>query len=83
MPSLVLSKSAEKEFAQLTNKEKKKIFRKFKALQKNPFLGKLLGGKLKGLWSCRAWPYRIIYEFRSSNKLIIVHKVTHRQKAYK
>lgn len=82
MPKVILSKNAEKEFAQLPKKDQKKIFRKLNALQTNPFLGKILGGELKGFWSCRAWPYRIIYQF-SRTKIIIVHKISHRQKAYK
>lgn len=83
MPTVILSKNAEKDFSLLPKNEQKKIFKKLKGLKRDPFLGKMLTGQLKGLWSCRAWPYRIIYEFQQSKKLIVIHKILHRQEAYK
>lgn len=82
MPTLILSKNAEKEFARLPKIEKKKILKKILILQDNPFAGKLLAGELQGLFSLHAWPYRIIYELKKPDKLII-HHILHRQKAYK
>jgi len=82
MPIVILSKNAEKEFAHLSNKDKKKIVKKLNTLQNESLAGKLLAGKLRGLFSLRAWPYRIIYELRKPNK-VIVHHLLHRQKAYK
>jgi len=83
MFTAILSRSAEREFARLPKKEKRKIVRKLKVLQKEPHLGKKLSGQLKGFWSYRAWPYRIIYELYQGKKLVIIHKIAHRQKAYK
>lgn len=81
MPPVLLSQKAEKDFARLPQKEKRKIVKKLELLQSEPLSGKLLGGKLKGLWSLRAWPYRIIYEFH--HQKIIILRILHRQKAYK
>lgn len=82
MASLVLSKSAEKDFARLPKPEIKKILRKLKALREDPFLGKQLGGEIKGLRSLRSWPYRIIYGLNKSGQ-ILVFQIIHRQGAYK
>lgn len=82
MTDLILSKVAEKEFSKLTKKDQKKIFKKFLLLQHQPLSGKKLLGKLKGLYSLKAWPYRIVYKVSGKNK-VIVHHILHRQKAYK
>lgn len=78
MTKLVLSKTSEKEFAKLPKVEKKKVFKKLKAIQSSPLIGKPLTGELKSYYSIKAWPYRIIYEFINEDKIIIVHKIQHR-----
>lgn len=82
MPIVILSKTAEKEFTRLPKAEKKKIIKKILILKEEPFAGKILAGELQGLFSLRVWPYRIIYEFKKPNK-IIIHHILHRQKVYK
>ncbi len=82
MTTVILSRSAEKELLRLPIKDKKKIVKKIHSLRDEPLAGKLLIGKLKGLFSLRAWPYRIIYELKKPNK-IIIHHILHRQKVYK
>jgi mRNA-degrading endonuclease RelE of RelBE toxin-antitoxin system len=79
--NLILLKEAESDFKHLPKTEKKKIFKKLKFLENKPFSGKCLAGKLKGLRSLRAWPYRILYEI--SQSAILVHRILHRQGAYK
>ena len=81
MAHLILSKTAEKEFSRLPVKDKKKIVKKLRSLKTDPLSGKKLSGKLKDFLSLKAWPYRIIYE-KKANK-IIIHHLSHRQKAYK
>ena len=83
MPIPTLSKKAEKEFIKLGKAEREKVHRKLKALETNPFAGKPLTGELKNLFSLKAWPYRIIYEFNKSANYIKVHKIEHRQGVYK
>lgn len=82
MPTVILSKNAEREFARLPKNDKQKIIRKLDLLQNEPSSGKPLAGQLRGLFSLRAWPYRIIYEPQKPKK-VIVHHILHRQKAYK
>jgi mRNA-degrading endonuclease RelE of RelBE toxin-antitoxin system len=83
MPELILSKTAENDFCHLPKTEQKKVDTKLNILRKNPFSGKPLSGELSGMQSLRAWPYRILYEFRKSEKLIIVLRILHSQGAYK
>ncbi|MBL7078062.1 type II toxin-antitoxin system RelE/ParE family toxin [Candidatus Shapirobacteria bacterium] len=79
---LSLTRKARKEFSRLSLKERKKIIKKLEALQADPYLGKTLRGKLKGLCSLKAWPYRIIYEVTSLKQLTVL-QIIHRQKAYR
>lgn len=81
MPTVILSKNAEREFARLPKNDKQKIIRKLDLLQNEPFSGKPLAGQLRSLFSLRAWPYRVIYEQKP--KRVIVHHIPHRQKACK
>ena len=83
MPIISLSKNSEKEFSRLPKPEQKKVLKKLKALRNAPFVGKPLTGELTNFFSIKAWPYRIIYEFDRSSKNIRVHKIQHRQGAYK
>ena len=83
MPKVILSKNAAKELSRLPQKDQKKIIKKLKALKNDPLLGKKLTGKLKGLWSCRAWPYRIVYQARSKKKSVSILQISHRQSVYK
>jgi mRNA interferase RelE/StbE len=48
----------------------------------DPFSGKKLEGELKNCYSSRAWPYRIIYEIRKKELVIVVIKIGHRQGVY-
>ncbi|MFC1727765.1 type II toxin-antitoxin system RelE/ParE family toxin [Patescibacteria group bacterium] len=82
MARLILSKTAEKNFSKLSVKDRKKVTKKLRFLESDPMSGKKLLGELKGFFSLRAWPYRIIYELKGPKK-IIVHHISHRQQAYK
>lgn len=78
---MILSKEAEKDLDSLPPPEKKKVIKKLLFLENNPLSGKLLTGKLEDIRSLKAWPYRILYEFKDLK--VIVHRITHRQGAYK
>lgn len=70
-----------KQLKKLPPVEKKKVIRKLELLSKDPQTGKVLKGELEGLYSLRAWPYRIIYEIKHDS--IIVYSVAHRRSVYK
>lgn len=80
---LIYSKDAIKSLKRLPVNKQKKIVLKLEFLVNNPRAGKALSGNLKGLYSLRVWPYRVIYELNNKNKLIMIHKIEHRQGVYK
>jgi len=75
MPTVILSKNSEKDFEGLQKSDKKKVFKKLKSLITSPYFGKPLTGKLKGSFSIKAWPYRIIYEFNQKKSEIKIKKI--------
>lgn len=80
---VALSENAQKQYIKLPIFIKTRIDKKINSLGQNPYLGKKLSGEFKNFWSIRAWPYRIIYEINEAEKRIEVHKIAHRQGAYK
>lgn len=80
---LFLTKQAQKEYFKLTQSDQKKVVRKINELEKDPFVGKKLGGELDKLRSLRSWPYRIIYYIKQNKKEVWVEHIIHRQGAYK
>lgn len=80
---IIFSEDAIKQLGHLPKPAQTKIYKKINSLQSNPFSGKKLSGELKDYWTIRAWPYRIIYEINQKEKRIDVHKISHRQGAYK
>ncbi len=80
---VALSKDAQKQFKHLQKFQKIKIHKKLTELERNPYIGKRLEGELKGVYSLRAWPYRILYDVNQNKQIIEVHKIAHRQGVYK
>lgn len=80
---VLLSPKADKQLNKLPGRENAKIIRKLHELERQPFIGKLLTGELKGTYSLRAWPYRIIYEIIKDRRVVFVDAIEHRQGVYK
>lgn len=80
---VALSKDVQKQYERLIKSDQMKVRKKLSALEKDPTLGKKLTGELAGLRSLRAWPYRIIYEINEIKVRVEIHKIIHRQSAYK
>lgn len=80
---VALSKNAQREYEKIPKQERAKIKKKLISLENNPLSGKKLVGELAEYYSIRAWPYRIIYGINTKKKMIQVHKIKHRQGAYK
>lgn len=70
-----------KQLKKLPQREQKKVIKKLEYLLADPYTGKALKGELHGLYSFKAWPYRIIYEIKSVT--IIIYSIVHRQSAYR
>lgn len=80
---VALSEDAQKQYKRLPKTQQTKINKKLIILQQNPYSGKKLAGEFSDFWVIRAWPYRIIYEINEKAKRIEIHKIKHRQGAYK
>lgn len=52
-------------------------------IEANPFFGKKLHGKREGQYSCRVWPYRIIYIIKKTELIVLVIEFGHRGGVYK
>lgn len=76
-------KEAQKDLAKIPKTYQKRILITLPILAENPYIGKKLGGKFKGAYSYRVWPYRIIYKIYKRILLVIIIRIGHRQRAYK
>ena len=52
------------------------------ALARNPRLGKPLRGPLAELWSYRVGDYRVVYEIRRGELVVLVLAIGHRRAIY-
>lgn len=83
MIKLTFSKEAEKDFSRLQKSDKIRVSKKLEGLIENPLMGKELRGELKGTFSLRSWPLRILYLFDKKSSTIIIKKIQHRKEVYK
>jgi len=81
-----LSRQAEKDLEKVFRSDKKlyqRFINAFKEIAQNPMeAGKPLHGELKGLRSHRFGSYRILYEVRHGELLVIVIDLGHRREIY-
>ena len=80
---LVIPKGVQRDLNKIKGKANAKIISALVSLAKNPYLGKKLQGKHKTEWSYRVWPYRIIYQIRKKELVILIIRISHRQGVYK
>lgn len=80
---LILKPRAKKELANLEDIDRIKARVVLEAILKNPFSGKKLSGELPNQYSMRAWPFRIVYEIRKNELIILVLRIRHRKDAYR
>ncbi len=82
MYEILISKKAARNFNRLDWKYKEKILKVFFVLKTDPYFGKPLCGELKGLYSVRAWPYRIVYQIHKKQLIIHILNAGHRKDVY-
>jgi mRNA interferase RelE/StbE len=80
---LFISKKAQKDLEDLSIKDIKRIDLTFEKIKRNPFVGKKLVGDLKGYYSIRVWPLRVLYEIKNKKLIILVLRIAHRKEVYK
>ena len=56
----------------------------FGSIVENPYrAGKPLGDELEGLRSARRGGYRIVYEIREDEAVVVIHRIQHRRYVYR
>jgi len=83
MISVTITTSFEKKLLKAPKNIQKLVARRLLTLKSDPYFGKPLSGKLKGSFSIRVWPYRILYQFNQKTKCVYVYKIQHRKDVYK
>lgn len=81
--SIIIKKSAEKEFHPIPKKDRMRLIMKIRQLAMNP---RPSGSeKLSGQhdWRVRQGDYRIIYSIDENKKTITIQKVGHRREVYR
>ena len=79
-------KSAQKEFDQLATKTRIKTAEALRLLAQNPYSELLKVKKLKGadkLFRIRLGDYRVVYEIRNEQLIVLVIKIGHRREVYR
>ena len=83
MYQIVLKKAAQRSLKKIDERYKKRITQAIFALANDSYLGKQLEGSLRGFYSVRVWPYRIVYKIYQQDLVILVVEIAHRQGVYK
>ncbi len=80
---VVLKRKAEKQFARLPEKDRRRVFAALQGLREDPWQGKKLQGELSGLYSLRVWPYRIVYTIERKIVTVTIVAIGQRKDIYR
>jgi addiction module RelE/StbE family toxin len=80
---VILHQRAEKDLGKLPKPILKAVWRALELLEKNSLVGIPLRGELEGKRKYRVGDWRIIYEFLTKKKIVIVYKIESRDQVYK
>jgi mRNA interferase RelE/StbE len=81
--TLVYNKHAKDDLDNLREPFKSTIKKALERLIANPWIGKILKGNFKDLFSYRVGDHRIIYQLEHQKILIIILKISHRRDVYR
>ena len=81
--SVRIKESAAKELRRVAKPDRTRIVAAIDRLAEAPYLGTALKGGLKGLRRIRVGSYRILYEIRHDELVVLVVRVVHRREAYR
>ena len=81
--SVRIKESATKELRRVAKPDRTRIVAAIDRLAEAPYLGTALKGGLKGLRRIRVGNYRILYEIRHDELVVLVVRVVHRREAYR
>ncbi len=69
---LVVPKKVQKEIEKIDSRYKLRVIAALTILEKNPYIGKKLGGNRRNEWSYRVWPYRILYRIKNLELIVLI-----------
>ena len=81
--SIRIKESAAKELRCVAKPDRARIVAAIDRLSETPHLGTSLKGDLRGLRRIRVGDYRILYEVRDKELVVLVVRVAHRGDAYR
>ena len=78
-----VAKSIQKDLAKIPKPWQERVIKVIDLLEREPFYGEKMLGKLKNNYKIRVWPYRIIYKVNKKARVVEIVEVGHRQGVYK
>jgi len=81
--SLRIKRSAAKALGSIAKPERLKIMAAIDRLCETPSAGSALKGEFEGLRRLRVGTYRVVYEWRQDELLVLVVRIAHRREAYR
>ena len=81
--SIRIKESAAKELRRVATPDRTRIVAAIDRLAETPHLGAALKGDLRGLRRLREGDYRVVYEVRDEELVVLVVRVAHRRDAYR
>ena len=81
--SIRIKGSAARELEKVARPDRLRIVKAIDRLAENPFLGNVLKGDLRGLRRLRLGDYRVLYEVRRDELVVLVVRVAHRREVYR
>ena len=81
--SIRIKESAAKELRRVAKPDRARIVAAIDRLAETPHLGSALKGDMRGLRRLRVGDYRVVYEIRDDELVVLVVRVAHRRDAYR
>ena len=78
-----IKESAARELQRIERSDRERLIAAIDRLAENPFVGSALKGELRGLRRIRVGDYRLIYEVREQDLVVLVMRAAHRREAYR
>lgn len=81
--SIRIKESAARELRRIAKPDRTRIVAAIDRLTETPHLGAALKGDLRGLRRLRVGDYRVVYEVRDEELVVLVVRAAHRRDAYR
>ena len=78
-----IKESAARELQRIERSDRERLIAAIDRLAEHPFAGSALKGELRGLRRIRVGDYRLIYEVREQDLVVLVLRAAHRREAYR